>query len=262
MALMLKTETAISIAIRHYTNSIYTNIKQIDEESSKLNYKYLNEMIAPFNTEVTSIQNTLIALNNVVGDRGTTYTEQKLIEIDAKIKEACLALIKKIQTKQSELKIFASKFDDLLLAILMFAKRDVSTFIQISMDNKSKKVEELNGVQTPTLGVVSSVLRLPELHSESLYQEVKDEAIYKARRNVDRYDKDSDISDFVETYVFPSVSDLSLEKIQTAVKRVIVLNEDGDMFIQVKLPQTNKKYWDRNKKKLERDIQAYMDEMV
>lgn len=261
MVLMLKTETAISIAIRHYTNSIYTNIKKVDEESSKLNYKYLNEMIAPFNSEIATIQNTLVALNNVVGEKGAKYVEQKLIEIDAHIKETCVNLITKIQIKQGELKLFASKFDDLLSAILALAKRDVTTFIKLSMDKKSEKINALNdGI--PTVSEISSVLRLPELHSGDLYEEAKDEAVYQARRNYDKYNKNTDTLEFIEAYIYPSISELTLDIMKSAVKKVIVQNEDGEVFLNSKLPLVNSNFWKRNLGKLARELQPMLDEFV
>lgn len=260
MTLMLKTEVALSIAIRHYSNSIYSNIQRVDEESGKLNYKYLNEMIAPFNTEMTSIQNGLVALNNTTLEKGAVYTEKKLIEYDAMIKTACLELMRKIEIKKDSLKLFASKFDDLLMAILTLAKRDVSTFVKQSMTKKSEKLANLlEG--TPTYSVVSSALRLPELQSGSILESAKEKVVYNGRRNYERYNKDSGAEAFLEAYIRPIVSPQLLDEAVAQVKKVIVYNEDGKTFCEAILPKTNEQWWDKNHKKLEQVITEVMVEI-
>lgn len=260
MALILKTEIALSIAIRHYSNSIYSNIQRVDEESGKLNYKYLNQMIAPFNTEMAVIQNGLIALNNTTIEKGAVYTERQLIEYDAMIKSACIELMRKIENKKADLKLFASKFDDLLMAILTLAKRDVSSFVKYSMDKKSEKLGELlNSV--PTYGTVSSVMRLPEIQAGSVLERAKEQVRYYSRRNFERYNKDNGAEPFLEAYIKPIVLPLLLEVAVAEVKKVIVYNEDGKTFVETSLPRTNENWWRKNHRKLEQIVTETMSEI-
>lgn len=250
MALMLKTDIALSIAIRHYSNSIFSNIQRVDEESSKLNYKYLNEMIAPFNTEMIAIQNGLVKLNDTVNAKGISYTEQRLIEYDARIKTACLELMRKIQTKQDALKLFASKFDDLLMAILQLAKRDVSTFINQSMSKKNEKLNELMEGQ-PTYSVISSTMRLPDLQNGSVLESAKEKIKFIAPKESLNYEECSGAEQFLEMYVRPYVTSKLLDEALAQVKKVIILNESGNAFIGTILPKTNENWWTKNHKKLE-----------
>lgn len=256
MTLMLKADVANSIAIRHYVNSLYPAIQRIDDESAKLNYKYLNEMLAPFHTEVTRIQNEIRELNDQVASEGAYFVSKELIKRDSQLKEACLMAIRRIEQKQDSLTLFAEKFNDLLLAILELAKRDSSSFIKLSMSEKDKKVNEL-AHGTPAYDVISSVLRLPDLANGVLIIEVQEKLKLKARQKFEMYQAGKSAS-LIYAEIEQMIAEEILDKTSAEIRKVIVINEDGTKFLGATLPATNQKFFKRNQNKFE----GYFAEML
>lgn len=256
MALMLKTEVLIEDSVRHYANSILKNIAVIDEESAKLNYSYLNEVIKPFNEKMLGTHASLVALTEVIDKQSSQYVETSLIKSDAEIKENCLDLIKKIEVKKEKLKIFANKFDDLLVAIISLAKNDVGSFVKLSMDKKSESVAKL--FHEPTrLFVIVSILKLTDF---SGYTTAKEQLRIQAQRKYEYYESVQNTRKFLE-YLRPQIEEITFDELESQVRAVCVTNVYLESFITGNLRKAHTLYWDAYMDRLEEDLKEVLQDL-
>lgn len=255
MALMLKEDVGYGIAIRHFGNKLMHYMAKIDDEAAKLNYKYLSQMMAPFNENLIRIHAGIVALDDLVGEHDSFYIERELIKFDAQIKDTCVELLYKITQKKEELKIYASKFDDLLLAVMNLAKRNINTFIDQSIAKKEELVQSLlDG--TPTYANISQILRLSDLQNNAMV-EVSTKYVRKYARALASMESGVDsLSAYnkVRERASEETYNLAVEQ----VKSVLVMNEDGKTFITAVLRGTNERFWNKNESKFAELVSEYI----
>lgn len=255
MALMLKEDVGYGIAIRHFGNKLMHYMAKIDDEAAKLNYKYLSQMMAPFNENLIRIHAGIVALDDLVGEHDSFYIERELIKFDAQIKDTCVELLYKITQKKEELKIYASKFDDLLLAVMNLAKRNINTFIDQSIAKKEELVQSLlDGA--PTYANISQILRLSDLQNNAMV-EVSTKYVRKYARALAAMESGVDSSSAynkVRERASEETYNLAVEQ----VKSVLVMNEDGKTFITAVLRGTNERFWNKNESKFSELVSEYI----
>ena len=259
MALMLKEDVGYGIAIRHFGNKLIHYMAKIDDEAAKLNYKYLSQMMSPFNENLIRIHAGIVALDDLVGERDSFYIERELIKFDAQIKDTCVELLYKITQKKEELKIYASKFDDLLLVVMNLAKRNINTFIDQSIAKKEEIVQSLlDG--TPTYANISQVLRLADLQNGAML-EVSKKYVRKYARAAAAMSADGADSLLVYDRIRDRASEETYNLAVEQVKSVLIMNEDGKAFVTGNLRKTNEHFWDKNNSKFIELAQEYIKEV-
>lgn len=256
MVLQLKTEILIQGSINHYTASIENNVKTIDEESKKLNYAYLTDITNKFDSDMELIQTSLRALSKVIDKQSTQYIETSLIKYDAEIKDACKKFVSKIETKKDKLKIFASKFDDLLIAIVTLGKTDVSKFVQMSMDKRSEKVANLVHEEHKWFDI-SVRLRV----NLDFFNEARESLFYQSRRKYEYYEEVRDVRRFLE-YLRPIVAEETYRTAVEKIRSVCVSNADLETFIKGNLKKAHERHWDYLMDSFEQDLREEMKNIL
>lgn len=259
MALMIKSEKQIYQAVRHYSNVISLRKNIIKSEANRLNYAYLNGLVKEFDDEMMQIVVRVRALVDIIDKQDSNYIEIQIIKIDAKVRSLANKLINKIGEKKESLKIFASKFDDLLMALVNLAKVKASDFIQGTLQKNAKKVEEL-GETIPTLSEISYVLRAPDVTFDIVGQRIKDELKYQSRRYYDSYEEDKNIEKFYN-FIKPIVAQNSLGYIQDNVKKVLIQNNDSERFIKSTLSRVNDNIFNVHDESFKMMLKAFLEEI-